>query len=71
MTSSDLAMQVASAVGFDRLIPASDGVPDIAKAVHNLHSGLTVTALQGNQHYSGFLQKSQPRAFHSCSEGTR
>ena len=47
LTSSDLAMQVASAVGFDRLLPASEGVPDIAKAVHNLHLGLTVTALRG------------------------
>ena len=47
LTSWDLAMQVASAVGFDRLLPASEGAPDIAKAVHNLHLGLTVTALRG------------------------
>ena len=47
LTSWDLATQVASAIGFARFLPESDGPPDIAKAVRNLRMDLTVTALRG------------------------
>ena len=47
LKSWDLAMQVANAVGVDRLLSQSDGPSDIAKAARNLRMGLTVTALRG------------------------
>ena len=47
LTSWDLAMQVANAVGAERLLPSSEGAADISKAARNIRLGLTVTALKG------------------------
>ncbi|MBV9998641.1 MAG: hypothetical protein JO015_05955 [Verrucomicrobia bacterium] len=47
LTSWDLAVQVAEAVGIDRLVPSPLGIwADKAKAAHNLQLGLTVSAVK-------------------------
>jgi uncharacterized protein involved in exopolysaccharide biosynthesis/Mrp family chromosome partitioning ATPase len=47
LTSDDLAMQVAKAVGVERLLPQSGGAADISNAARTIRSGLTVNALGG------------------------
>ena len=47
LTSWDLAMQVAKAVGPARLLPKSEDATDIAKAARNIRWHMMVTALKG------------------------
>ena len=47
LTSWDLAMQVAKAVGPARLLPKSEDATDIAKAARNIRLEMMVTALKG------------------------
>ena len=47
LTSWDLAMQVAKAVGPARLLPQSEDATDIAKAARIIRSDMMVTALRG------------------------
>ena len=45
--SWDLAMQVASAVGVERLVPGSQGTQDLSLAARNIQLGLTVAPIPG------------------------
>jgi uncharacterized protein involved in exopolysaccharide biosynthesis/Mrp family chromosome partitioning ATPase len=47
LTSWDLAVQVANAVGVERLLPRSEGAADVSKAARNIRLALTVSALKG------------------------
>ena len=67
LTSWDLAMEVAKALGPNRLLPESGHAADISQAARTVGLGLTVNALLWNQHHCGFLQepgsRSSPQLF--------
>jgi succinoglycan biosynthesis transport protein ExoP len=46
LTSSDVAVQVAEAVGVERLVQRSEGIATAPKAARNILKGLSVTALK-------------------------
>jgi succinoglycan biosynthesis transport protein ExoP len=60
LTSWDLAMAVAEAVGVERLLPESGGKAAIADAAHSILGGLKVTPLQGSNIISISYQNKDP-----------
>jgi polysaccharide biosynthesis transport protein len=61
LSSWDLAMQVAEAIGVERLLPESGGKATKADAARYIHKGLKVSALKGTDIISVTYQNSDPK----------
>ena len=65
LTSWDLALQAAEAVGVKRLLPNTSGVPTKEAAAVTVASGLEVGARKGSNIIFGFLQEPESGARHT------
>ncbi len=71
LTSSDLAREVAQAIGVDRLMPGAGAKATIENATQSRFSWIRRIRREGNQHHFHFLQKRRSEAPNANPAGTR
>ena len=71
LSSWDLAVQTAEAIGPKRLLPGYKGTPSKEEAARTIASGLEIDARQRQQYHSCLVQKRQAGVDHTGIERTR